>query len=62
MAFPKGKDYVLARLSLLNDFEDLCFKAMNRNTRPTWAELISDHKLRAELNLSDGDPIEFALV
>ena len=47
---------------MLDGFEDLCFKGEEPEYASNMVELISGHKPRAELNLSDGDSIEFALV
>ena len=59
---PKRKGLRLARTTLLDGFEDLCFKGDEPKYASNMIELISGHKPRAELILSDGDTIEFALV
>ena len=56
----KGLRY--GEVLIAHQFRGLVFQGDEPEYAPNMVELISDHKLRTELHLNDGDTIEFAII
>ena len=59
---PNRKGLRLGAVIIAGRFNGIVFQGDEPEYPPNHVELISDHKLRAELNLADGDAIEFTMV
>jgi CTP-dependent riboflavin kinase len=59
---PNRKGLRFGEVLIAHRFRGYVFQGDEPEYPPNSVELISDHKLRADLNLKDGDAIEFAMI
>jgi CTP-dependent riboflavin kinase len=59
---PNRKGLRFGEVLIAHRFRGYVFQGDEPEYSPDTVELISDHKLRADLNLKDGDTIEFSMI